>query len=487
MGCAVNNLVIIKGSERDVLRFKADAFEDESNAFNFDQLLPFSDEELMSTLEGQHLVENIDRAIDLRIRYYGNKWGSGFSVIFDETATEIHYFFNSKNTLANIKYIAQKYNNLEFTHFSVNYCNDYTYYFFKRYINGKDLYSEYDHFWGIYSLDFDLEPETTRNTPAHLEELLYKFRYFKERKQKDYEDVYRSSMDNVCNIPSTQFANKEFYKIFNRKQFLTENIAFYNRLFELENKLWSKDLEFAKTIGYPLKINAQHISKIINCATEKNESQCLKNEIINLFKTIKKRDFIINDWEEQFIYHVYSKGVINRDAKQFSIEYTKNRIDRFTEFLSNYNKYVTLLKEYEGVKPCCYLAENDPFFEYFITEEKLIDIKLHNSYNNYRYQVQASYESEDYYEEIMRATLKGCQLSGNFEKTTLLIIDRIALEQKVEKNLEICRNKFKAYPFIICPEINLNLNEMLMEIIGINVNKDGSISYNSTLNITNIQ
>ena len=281
MGEAITNLVIVKGDKNEVANFRKAAYLDESRAFHFKRLIPVPEEVLKKSGNTGKLSKE---EIQWRHNHYGNKWGAGFSVIFKESPTEIHYFFNSKNIYANISFVAAKYPALNFEHFYYDYySNGYAeFYGYKEYANGKYIDFElpssgddlgYDAYYyldamryeGVIESELSLCPETEMRTPANLEEMLYKFQILR----KNNPEILAIAIDNSWHNFSNPYedwlplSKKSFYDFYPRQKFLKDNVNFYRDLFHLEKVLWKKELKYAKEIGYPLQINDNNLFKEI--------------------------------------------------------------------------------------------------------------------------------------------------------------------------------------------------------------------------------
>ena len=223
---------------------------------------------------------------------FGKRWGPGKGGIISETPTQIRYVFSSENSFVNILSIAQKYNKLIFKHF---YYDCYSkiaspFYAYKEYVKGillplyesldlgkGDLFIIGD---GIYEKDFDLQAETMMHTPALIEELLFKYRYLQQNFPEIFQEIIDSSYDNWCNPTEEQFKQKKFYDIVERKQYLKENIDFYNSIFKKEKMLWYIELKWSKDMAHKMSINSYFHIKRINCFAQEDTETCLKKLIL---------------------------------------------------------------------------------------------------------------------------------------------------------------------------------------------------------------
>jgi hypothetical protein len=247
MGSASNNLVIIKGSKEDLSELKKTAYKNDSEAFCFQQLLPYP-----SYIKGSK--EDISKQKDAyAYLFYGNRWGAGYGVLIREEEDLLIYMFNSRTTIANLYFIAKKYANLEFTHIGVNTSGD----MFSEDSGGLIWsYIKYQHAeekcnYNIGYLKFDFEISSDLYSYEYMAELYIKYESLIKSDiyiHRDREDYY-----TPINLPGVDKVN--FYNLFHKFLFLRGNrILFDSILSDVEN-IKHQDLHYAMEIGYPFRTN----------------------------------------------------------------------------------------------------------------------------------------------------------------------------------------------------------------------------------------
>jgi len=232
MGTPAFNLVIVEGSKKELDEFGKTAYKNDSEAFCMEQLLP-----LPEYLAGEDEMSDEVQAFNYTI--YGSKWVAAFGILIEKTDSYLKYYFNSKYTKAKLDYIAIKYNKLKFIHVFVEIenveCG------LIEYKNGKSYFritaNDENTNWRIAS---------DRYTYLYIEELYHKIMLIRTAKPEIF--------DKFSETPHPKIF--DFYKFFNKSEYLRENESYYDSLYRIERELESRELDYARNgTAYPFRTN----------------------------------------------------------------------------------------------------------------------------------------------------------------------------------------------------------------------------------------
>ena len=245
MGSASNNLVILEGNRADLLKFKKEAYKNDSEAFKFEKLLP-----LPSYYTERDGGWGTESSAYFHL-FYGNGWGTGFSVLSRETENTLIYFFNSRDSIANLEFIAEKYYNLELTHIGVTTDQNeshirWNYY---KYSKGQQLFN-----YQISEEEFDFQNSSDLYTYEYISEIYIKFKdlvkrekYFEYNKYKNVYSLTQSSKNlHFYNFDQARKTNdfKLFFKLYHRFEYVLKNKDLYDNILNDVENLNKQDLKW---------------------------------------------------------------------------------------------------------------------------------------------------------------------------------------------------------------------------------------------------
>ena len=429
------NLVIVKGSKQDIAKFKKSAFENESRAFCFEKLLPIP--ENIKSVQSRGMS---DKEYEWRIKHYDNKWGDGFSIIFDEKPEEIHYYFNSHTYPAKINKIAELFPELIFTHIFMGgkefICG------ITEFIDGNEQ-TENNLKFSLETFEWNIV--TDFDTPAYIVELHCKISELRNKKKDKIDELYWEHEENVD--------RKEFYSYFSKKSFVKNNKEFLENLLTLEDKLWERELKFAKEIASPIKINSAYyrIKFFVETIGDEKEAAKLVKEFI---RSQKNSDYYLSDDYFDIINYVMHNLDLEDEIINFANEYVDFILNKTNEYIANFNAYCEMLSDYKGITPACkYSGENfihNSWLYGWIIEEK------YNEYNNKEY-----VPTKSNYDECKEYQNQLVALKGNNEAIKIKIAQREEYEKLVKENYEFCRIKFKNENFYVYTDVMFDANGFL--------------------------
>ncbi len=495
MGEVISNLLIVNGSKKEVAKFKKEAFLNESREFCFEKQLPIPEYP-----NGKPAVEgNNEILINWKMKYYGNIWGNSLSVIFYETPEEIHYFFNSKDQEADIWRLPVEYenDNLTFVHVFYNHYHDFgSKYGIRTYRNNAKLIdsyhvydNHYDYDTNIFEEVFSLNLETMLHTPAQLEEIYFKLKLLGSEKELELVtksfDYVDQCIDNKKESKVIDYTQKDcFYNYYPKQQFLMENARFYNNLFSLEKKLWTKKMKWAKEIAYPLEINPNnYINKFNTGISNKIASKIINDKLLE----IEQNDITC---ELKLLLDYFNSFGYKKEIKVFSERFLDNCISRIDDFLVKFNSptYKTASKEYDEIiaYPEEYWKINyDDFIADYVMGEDLRDTEERwaskdkiaeymKKWEQVPKDLSTSSPNKSYREEL-HSIFEEAIVTDDYDMLKKHIIQSRNYENEVVANLELCRKKYNSEGIIFESKVELGATK------GFTILENRKVSYEDDL------
>ena len=337
MGQAATNLVVIKGTEEDLLTFKKTAYKNDSEAFCFQQLLPYP-----SSFTGSE--EEIQKQEDaFAYRYYGNRWGAGYGVLMREEDGLLMYMFNSKTNIADLGYVAEKYANLEFIHIGMepypSICFDDECSLLWSYNN----YSCEENGYSVEVFDnvFDFNINSGLYSYEYIAELYVKFESLIRRYDNNVPEG-GCQEDEGCNVIN-------FYDLFHKPTYLRENRkSFADILYDVES-IKNKDLKWAKVeIGYPFYTNTPlgqlaFVKDNFNCDVQNHYLEYVENHLdfdnVENDELLIAAKYIFDNFDYYDIFIRFVKIVLTRE------------IDSLDNIINAHQEKKKLLKDFPAVIP----------------------------------------------------------------------------------------------------------------------------------------
>jgi len=362
MGTPAYNLVIVKGDKEVLDAFEKLAFKNESEAICFEQLLPLPD----YLSQKEELSDEVQSFLYL---IYGSRWVAAFGILIEKSDSFLKYYFNSKNTKAQLDYIAIKFSKLRYTHV------------FFDCVEQKYGVIEYEN--GNRVLDFTIQDENIDwqivsdvHTYLYIAELYHKLMLCYHNYPEIFNELTHRKSDK-------RYA---FYNIFAKSRYLTDNESFYDSLFKMEQNLEKRILDYARNgTAYPFSTNTpKEQQKFINHNFLPSEKRTLYlNNIINVRKKIinANREWWNNldkIWKDEFITNLLnSPGYEGKKMLPTEIIKMIEKSDEIITDIVNLEKLNISRKLFFDLTPVFYLKKindfhlqavdwDDPNAEYFI-------------------------------------------------------------------------------------------------------------------------
>lgn len=329
MGSASQNLLVVKGDKRDIDNFKQLVYKNDSEAFLFQKIIPLPD-----YFEGseEEIMEQQDAYSNM---FYGNRWGTGFSVLARQGDNSLTYFFNSKYSIANLKFIARIHKELEFKHIGLTTNEDYLRWNYYEYEDGL-LTEQYE----LNAEYFDFQIHSDIYAYEYMAELLVKFESLISEKKHIFE------INPFLNDPGER--ELKFYDLFFKFEYLRKNKKMFDDILIDVKNLNKQNLSWAKQIGYAFRTNDIYHQL---CYINNNYTDEEKNKHLDKFeKTYNLKNKCRSELIEVALY--YFRNLDRYDYfNTLMIHIIESYHNELIQFKNNYDSYLKQLEQYPGVKP----------------------------------------------------------------------------------------------------------------------------------------
>ena len=450
MGSASNNLVIIKGEKEDLLEFKKKAYKNDSEAFSFQQLLPSPD-----YFEGSE--EKITQQQDAySYLFYGNKWGAGYGILTRYTNNELIYIFNSKDTIANLTYISQKYSNRVFIHIGLSTNKTPLIWSYIKYEGGKEI-SKYR----LPNNQCDFQIPSELYSYEYMSKLYLKFESLIQHKKHIFNKIEVSNRFN-----ETANYKVEYFDLFHKISFLRDNKERFDNILTDVKNLEKQDLNWAMNeIGYRFRTNNLYnqLAFINNNYTSDNQSEYL-DQIEEQLKKIKDSPQDIMD-ASYYLFKHFDKHHLFVKMMKLALSKLTTELDNIIN-LSENDKY--LLKDYPGIALYYEVDNNnleqlDKYFDLYkwdiLEKEREVYYSKLKAFRN----LESEFD-KDFYEKIrnieLDKTLNQEQRNSKIKQYISEAIDYIQSCDINNKKLDDECSNSGPFPFVYYKDTNLNYDKL---------------------------
>jgi len=431
MGSASNNLVIIKGTKEDLLEFKKTACKNDSEAFCFQQLLPYPD-----YFEGSEKEIEQQKSAYSHL-FYGNKWGAGYGVLTRYAKNIVIYIFNSRTTIANLTYISKKYSNLDFIHIGLTTNENPLKWSYFKYKKGTQICK-----YRLTNNQFDFQISSYLYNYEYMAELYIKFESLIQHKKHVFnklknDGLYDEDLHSVIN----------FYDLFHKPTYLRNNKDLFDKILLDVKNLENKDLNWAKNkIGYTFKTNNLYdkLAFIKNNFTNDEQNKYLE-EIEKSLEQVKDNSQTLI-YASHYVFTHFDKYNLFVKLMKLALSKLTNELD---VFINSFDDNKNLLKDYPGIIPY-----------YNIDKDELE--QMDTFFELYGWDILKK-EQEEYYSKLEKVQNIESEFDNFFYKNIKEVEEDKTLNQE-QKNTKIKQYVSEAIDYInLCENNYQKLNEIFYD------------------------